>query len=60
MIENPRLRLEDARLYLLCETVDEQRLEAALKGGVDVVELLESDQSDAQILDAAASVRPAL
>ena len=39
VIENPRLRLEDARLYLLCETVDEQRLEAALRGGVDVVEL---------------------
>jgi thiamine-phosphate pyrophosphorylase len=58
VIENPRLRLEDARLYLLCETVDEQRLEAALKGGVDVVELLESDQSDAQILDGAARLRP--
>ncbi len=58
MIENPRLRLADARLYLLCETIDEPRLDAALKGGVDIVELLEGDRSDAQILEAAARLRP--
>ena len=59
MIENPRRRLDDARLYLICETIDPARLEAALAGGVDIVELLEGDRSDAQLLDAAASVRPA-
>ena len=41
VIDNPRRRLQDARLYLLCETIEEQRLEAALDGGVDIVELLE-------------------
>lgn len=58
MTDNPRLRLEDARLYLLCEAIDEQRLEAALQGGVDMVELLEGSQSDGEILDAATRLRP--
>ena len=58
MIDNPRERLEDARLYLICATVAPERLEAALEGGVDMVELLEGDQSDTQILDAAAQLRP--
>ncbi len=59
MIENPRQRLEDARLCLICETIDPERLEAALAGGVDIVELLEGELSDAQILEAAARLRPA-
>lgn len=39
---SPRERLAEARLYLLCEDIDEQRLDAALRGGVDMVEILES------------------
>ena len=44
MIENPRERLQDARLYLLCDGIEEQRLEAALRGGVDIVELMDNGQ----------------
>ncbi|MGH2860397.1 MAG: thiamine phosphate synthase [Solirubrobacteraceae bacterium] len=57
MLENPRQRLEDARLYLLCESIEERRLEAAVKGGVDIVELLDSGRSDAELLDTAAKLR---
>ena len=59
MLENPRQRLEEARLYLLCERLDEQHLNAALRGGVDIVELLDSGQSDAELLAAAAKLRGA-
>lgn len=59
MLENPRVRLADARLYLLSEGLDEPRLDAALRGGVDIVELLDDGaQSDAQMLAAAARLRP--
>ena len=57
MLENPRQRLEDARLYLLCERIDETRLDAALSGGVDIVELLEAERSDSELLEAAAGLR---
>jgi len=59
VVENPRQRLEDARLYLICETIEAERLEAALQGGVDVVELLEADRSAEEILSAASVLRPA-
>jgi len=52
-----RERLAEARLYLLCEDIDEQRLEAALRGGVDMVEILES-VGDAQLLETAARLLP--
>jgi thiamine-phosphate pyrophosphorylase len=58
VLENPHQRLEDAHLYLLCEAIDEQRLDAALQGGVDIVELLDGGQSDAELLASAARVRP--
>jgi thiamine-phosphate pyrophosphorylase len=58
VLENPRERLNEARLYLLCESIDEARLESALRGGVDMVELLDSGQDDAQLLEAAAQLRP--
>lgn len=60
VLENPRARLEDARLYLLCaEALDEQRLDAALRGGVDIVELLDDpDRSDAELLAVAARLGP--
>ena len=59
MLESPRERLAEARLYLLCESIDQRRLVAALRGGVDIVELLDSGQSDAQLLDSAAVLRVA-
>lgn len=58
MLDNPRQRLADARLYLLCESLDEARLESALRGGVDMVELLDAGQDDARLLEAAAGLRP--
>jgi thiamine-phosphate pyrophosphorylase len=58
VVENPHQRLTDARLYLLCEGIDDTRLEAALRGGVDIVELLESDRGDEEILELAARLRP--
>lgn len=55
----PRDRLKEARLYLLCEDIDEQRLDAALRGGVDMVELLERDGlPDAEMLARAQRIRP--
>jgi thiamine-phosphate pyrophosphorylase len=58
VLDDPRQRLEDARLYLLCESLDETRLDSALRGGVDIVELLDSGQSDSELLEAAAKLRP--
>jgi thiamine-phosphate pyrophosphorylase len=58
VLDNPRERLTDARLYLLCEDIDEGRLESALRGGVDIVELLDNDRSDIELLAAAAKLRP--
>lgn len=58
MIENPRERLQDAHLYLLCDDISDERLDAALTGGVDIVELMENGRSDAEILELAERVRP--
>jgi thiamine-phosphate pyrophosphorylase len=57
MLENPRQRLDDAHLYLLCEDIEDERLDAALRGGVDIVELLDGGRGDAELLDAAARLR---
>jgi thiamine-phosphate pyrophosphorylase len=62
-----RARLREARLYLVCSAAGDGRgdlgafLDAALRGGVDVVQLREKDPtaSDAAILDAARSFRAA-
>jgi thiamine-phosphate pyrophosphorylase len=58
VIENPLKRLEDARLYLICDGIEETRLDAALRGGVDIVEIMDSDASDAEVLAMAARLRP--
>jgi thiamine-phosphate pyrophosphorylase len=65
VLEDPRARLAEARLYQLVpfaqEGIDEARVEAALRGGVDMVELLADgpgEPDDAQILAAAARLRP--
>jgi thiamine-phosphate pyrophosphorylase len=57
VLENPRERLQDARLYLLCEQIEERRLDAALRGGVDIVELLDSGQSDEELIATATRLR---
>jgi thiamine-phosphate pyrophosphorylase len=52
-------RLASARLYLVCPHIDSARLYAALRGGVDVVQLRMKDAGDAEILRAADEVREA-
>jgi thiamine-phosphate pyrophosphorylase len=46
-------RLLDARLYLVCDAIEDERLESALRGGVDIVQLRMKDAEDAQVLEAA-------
>ncbi len=45
-----RQRLRDARLYLICEDRPDEFLAAALRGGVDIVQLRMKDAEDEQIL----------
>jgi thiamine-phosphate pyrophosphorylase len=59
-----RARLRDARLYLVCDARGGDRglaafLEAALRGGVDVIQLREKGAGDAAILRAAPAFRAA-
>ncbi len=68
MLADPRARLGEARLYYLIalarDGLDEARIEAALRGGVDMVELLSDGEEgsgepdDAQLLNAAGRLRP--
>ena len=44
--------LADARLYLVCDAIDDARLDAALHGGVDVVQLRCKDAGEAAIVAA--------
>jgi|SRR5579884_4222598 len=48
-----RERLQAARLYLVCEDRGDEFLQAALRGGVDVVQLRLKDASEAAIMSAA-------
>ncbi|HEY2770592.1 MAG TPA: thiamine phosphate synthase [Solirubrobacteraceae bacterium] len=50
---NRRERLQDARLYLVCDAQSDAFLHAALLGGVDVVQLRCKGADDAAVLDAA-------
>jgi thiamine-phosphate pyrophosphorylase len=52
-------RLASARLYLVCPAIDGARLRAALRGGVDIVQLRMKDAPDAEVLRAAQDVRAA-
>jgi thiamine-phosphate pyrophosphorylase len=45
-----RARLRDARLYLVCDRVERDLLDAALHGGVDLVQLRMKTASDDEIL----------
>jgi len=52
-------RLATARLYLICPALDGARLRAALRGGVDIVQLRMKDAGDDDVLRAAEHVRAA-
>ena len=59
-----RRRLREARLYLVCGAVGDGRdlagfLDAALRGGVDVIQLREKDGDEAAVLAAAPAFRAA-
>lgn len=49
---NARQHLRDARLYLICDDQPDEFLEAALRGGVDVVQLRLKDAGDHRIVAA--------
>jgi thiamine-phosphate pyrophosphorylase len=51
-VSDRRQRLADARLYLVCGDQDEIFLDAALRGGVDLVQLRMKTAADAEIVRA--------
>jgi thiamine-phosphate pyrophosphorylase len=52
-VSPPRDRLRAARLYLVCDERSDEFLEAALRGGVDLVQLRMKDAADTEIVAAA-------
>src|SRR5215210_1544298 len=54
-----RERIADARLYLVCDARPRAFLEAALRGGVDVIQLRDKALDDAGLIAAAAEFRAA-
>ena len=54
-----RRRLEEARLYLVCDERPDAFVEAALRGGVDIVQLRIKDGDDELVLAAARRFRKA-
>jgi thiamine-phosphate pyrophosphorylase len=55
----PRQRLADARLYLVCDARPAAFLEAALRGGADIVQLRDKTLDDAGVIEAARAFRGA-
>jgi len=55
----PRERIAAARLYLVCEARPRAFLEAALRGGVDMIQLRDKHASDGELIRAAADFRAA-
>ncbi len=55
----PRDRLRDARLYLVCDARPRAFLEAALRGGVDVIQLRDKTLDDDAVVAAAREFRAA-
>lgn len=53
-VDDRRKRLEDARLYLVCDARPDSFLHAVLEGGVDIIQLRIKDGSDSEVLAAAA------
>jgi thiamine-phosphate pyrophosphorylase len=56
---SPRERLATARLYLVCDARPLEWLRAALRGGVDLVQLRDRSLDDAGIVEAAVAFRTA-
>ena len=56
-LADARERLRRARLYLVVEAAAEQLLPAALRGGVDMVQLRDKELDDDSLLEAAARFR---
>ena len=55
----PRERLADARLYLVCDARPRAFLDAALRGGADLIQLRDKTLGDEQLVEAAATFRAA-
>jgi thiamine-phosphate pyrophosphorylase len=55
----PRERLDTARLYLVCDARPLEWLRAALRGGVDIVQLRDRSLDDAGVIEAAVAFRTA-
>jgi thiamine-phosphate pyrophosphorylase len=55
----PRERLSDARLYLVCDARQAEFLRAALRGGVDVLQLRDKSLPDESLVAAAQAFRAA-
>jgi thiamine-phosphate pyrophosphorylase len=55
----PRDRLDTARLYLVCDARPLEWLRAALRGGVDIVQLRDRTLDDAGLIEAAVAFRTA-
>jgi thiamine-phosphate pyrophosphorylase len=53
-VSDRRKRLKASRLYLVCDAVEDEFLNAAMRGGVDMVQLRLKDAPDDAILAAAA------
>jgi thiamine-phosphate pyrophosphorylase len=49
-VDDRRRRLADARLYLVCDAQSDEFLDAALRGGVDIVQLRVKDPADDDVL----------
>ena len=56
---SPRERLDTARLYLVCDARPLEWLRAALRGGVDLVQLRDRTLDDAGLVEAAVAFRTA-
>jgi thiamine-phosphate pyrophosphorylase len=55
----PRERLRTARLYLVCDARPLEWLRAALRGGVDLIQLRDRSLDDAGLIEAAVAFRTA-
>jgi thiamine-phosphate pyrophosphorylase len=58
-VDDRRQRLSSARLYLVCDARPRGFLEAALRGGVDVVQLRDKRAGDSELVAAARDFRAA-
>ena len=55
----PRERVADARLYLVCDARPRAFLDAALRGGADLIQLRDKTRSDEGLIEAAKAFRAA-